>query len=70
MVQSLYHLSDDAVKDLTLKEFYIKQKNIPKVAQLYNPYIGSGEEENKQQNNDALIKMISKSKHKKIKGKK
>lgn len=40
MIQSLYHLSDQEVKDLTLKEFYIKQKNIPEVAKLYNPYIG------------------------------
>jgi hypothetical protein len=48
MVQSIYHLSDQDIKNLTVLEFYIKQKNIAKVAQLYNPYMGSEEKDKKQ----------------------
>lgn len=40
-MQSIYHLSDEQIKNLTMKEFFIKRNNISKVAQLYNPYIGS-----------------------------
>jgi len=36
MVQSLYHLSDEQLRRLTIKEFYIKQKNVYEVAKLYN----------------------------------
>ena len=43
MIQSLYHISDKDIKNMTMKEFYIKQINIKHVAKLYNPYIG-GEE--------------------------
>lgn len=42
-MQSLYHLSDEQIRNLTIKEFFIKQKNLISVAKLYNPYIG-GEE--------------------------
>ena len=45
MIQSLYHLSDEEINNLTMKEFYIKEKNIINVAQLYNPYMGEGDEE-------------------------
>jgi len=44
MVQSLYHLSDEQIRNLTLKEFNIKCENLVEVVKLYNPQMG-GEEQ-------------------------
>lgn len=49
MVQSIYHLSDEQIKNLTMLEFYIKQKNLIFVARLYNPMIGDAEENKKKE---------------------
>ena len=45
MVQSLYHLNEKEIKDLTVKEFNRKCKNIQQVSSLYKPYMG-GENSN------------------------
>lgn len=48
MLQAVYHLSDEQIKNLTLKEFYVKQDNLKRVVQLYNPYIGGDESSKKE----------------------
>lgn len=48
-MQSIYHLTDEQIKNLTMKEFYIKQNNIAKVAALYNPYIGGDDKGSKKE---------------------
>jgi len=53
MIQSIYHLSDKEILGLTMKEFYIKQKNIKEVAKIYNPYIGGEGDEGQNKHNQS-----------------
>lgn len=43
-MESLYGLTSEQIKRLTMKEFYIRSKNIMAVGKMYNPFLG-GEEE-------------------------
>lgn len=68
MVESLYHLKKEDVLNLTLLEFYIKQKNLLFVAKLYNPMIGEAKEHKEIKNQKAcraILDMIKNNRSKK-----
>lgn len=48
MIESLYHLKDEDILNMTIRVFNRKVKNIEHVARLYNPYIGGGDEKDHQ----------------------
>ena len=60
MIQSLYHLSDQEIQALTIKEFFIKSNNIYEVAKLYNSALLEGEahEKNKKQEQQNSLKNL------------
>lgn len=65
MVQSLYHLDDRGIKNLTIREFNIKTNNIEHVAKLYNPYIGGEEKTTSNANTNAIDTLVSNIRNKK-----